>query len=431
MECKTITSLQEIFKNGYGNLMSSAITQPEDIAQANDSEGIKQARALFEGSNEKVAAIYAKGRHRQWAKTVRELALGGKELYFEAVGDSERLSKIVVVLKVNELLYDTIAYVVKNDSAAEHFLLGTDSVSDRDGMRALLGLIKGCVPPGVRQTLQEEHSQLRYCTTRVEKIEAAIKFQRLGASTQPPKNRRGKGLAGFRACASPTPPVGFYRHAMKALHLCHRCGREGVGNKYHGWKECPYGGKGAAGGTAAYCMPADGEGAAEDMHTLALCHIFQVAADDEAVESDGIDVSAYGFSVPGSSGLLTELEGLTSQVKAMEAKVGVYLSQVSLLGDDDVGDAAHGGGASAGGVPAAGFHYGVPTEEFPGGIDLVPTTGTKYWRPEGYYDSDHNPGHGWTWYPGSSYPLVVVPDWTPPSPGGAPPSPDYEPEEVE
>ncbi|KAK3235533.1 hypothetical protein CYMTET_54273 [Cymbomonas tetramitiformis] len=255
MECKTITSLQEIFKNGYGNLMSSAITQPEDIAQANDSEGIKQARALFEGSNEKVAAIYAKGRHRQWAKTVRELALGGKELYFEAVGDSERLSKIVVVLKV--------------------------------------------------------------------------------------------------------------------------------------------------------------------------------AADDEAVESDGIDVSAYGFSVPGSSGLLTELEGLTSQVKAMEAKVGVYLSQVSLLGDDDVGDAAHGGGASAGGVPAAGFHYGVPTEEFPGGIDLVPTTGTKYWRPEGYYDSDHNPGHGWTWYPGSSYPLVVVPDWTPPSPGGAPPSPDYEPEEVE
>ncbi|KAK3288765.1 hypothetical protein CYMTET_3771 [Cymbomonas tetramitiformis] len=118
------------------------------VAQANDSEGIKQARALFEGNNEKVTAIYAKGRHRQWAKAVRELALGGKKLYFEAAGDSERLSKIVVVLKnqfgsagldlasfdfddptkgvipkVNELLYDTIAYVVKNDSAAEHFLL--------------------------------------------------------------------------------------------------------------------------------------------------------------------------------------------------------------------------------------------------------------------------------------------------------------------
>ncbi|KAK3235030.1 hypothetical protein CYMTET_54751 [Cymbomonas tetramitiformis] len=165
------------------------------------------------------------------------------------------------------------------------------------------------------------------------------------------------------------------------------------------------------------------------------------------------------------------------------------------------------GGASDGGVPAAGFqHYGVPTEEFPGGIDLVPVRhyvpsmpldppispvtcsfepvsesfvepaeagehlsideslagseveelaqstseksfmetscgthptavpppeGPDYWRPEGHYGSDHNPGHGWTWYPWLSYPQVVVPDWAPPSPGGAMPSPDYEPEEVE
>ncbi|KAK3242479.1 hypothetical protein CYMTET_47823 [Cymbomonas tetramitiformis] len=54
-------------------------------------------------------------------------------------------------------------------------------------------------------------------------------------------------------------------------------------------------------------------------------------------ESDGIDVSAYGFSVPGSSGVLAELDGLTGQVKAMEAKVGVHLSQVSLLDNDDMG----------------------------------------------------------------------------------------------
>ncbi|KAK3264155.1 hypothetical protein CYMTET_27083 [Cymbomonas tetramitiformis] len=97
---------------------------------------------------------------------------GGKDQYFEAGKDSEKLSKIVGVLKnefnsaglklssfdlddltkaviprVNELLYDTLAYIVKTDSAAEHFLLGTDSVSDRDGRRALLDLIKGCVPP--------------------------------------------------------------------------------------------------------------------------------------------------------------------------------------------------------------------------------------------------------------------------------------------
>ncbi|KAK3267862.1 hypothetical protein CYMTET_23604 [Cymbomonas tetramitiformis] len=85
--------------------------------------------------------------------SVRELSLGGNDQYFEAGKDSEKLSKIVVVLtnefssaglelssfdlddltkaaipRVNELLYDTLAYIVRTDSAAEHFLLGTDSV---------------------------------------------------------------------------------------------------------------------------------------------------------------------------------------------------------------------------------------------------------------------------------------------------------------
>ncbi|KAK3285018.1 hypothetical protein CYMTET_7361 [Cymbomonas tetramitiformis] len=93
------------------------------------------------------------------------------------------------------------------------------------------------------------------------------------------------------------------------------------------------------------------------MHTLALCHIFQVASDDgsEAFAaavaedgapavlagggSDGIGVSAYGFAVSDSgSGVLSELESLTSQVRAMEDKVGVHLSQVSLLDNDDMGE---------------------------------------------------------------------------------------------
>ncbi|KAK3237582.1 hypothetical protein CYMTET_52354 [Cymbomonas tetramitiformis] len=161
---------------------------------------------FFEENNAKVTAIYAKRRHRQWAKAVRELSLGGKDQYFEAAKDSEKLFKIVVVLKnefssagldlssfefddlakgvipkVNELLYDTLAYIVKSDSAAEHFLLGTDSVSDRDARRALLDLIKGCVPPGVRQTLQEEHSQLRYAA-RVDPQPLLAREQRLVAA---------------------------------------------------------------------------------------------------------------------------------------------------------------------------------------------------------------------------------------------------------
>ncbi|KAK3258044.1 hypothetical protein CYMTET_32896 [Cymbomonas tetramitiformis] len=82
---------------------------------------------------------------------------------------------------------------------------------------------------------------------------------------------------------------------MRALPLCHRCGKEGMGKKYHGWKDCPYGGKGATGGTAAFCMPADRrrEGAAEAMHTLALCEIFQVAADDGA-EAFAAAMAEYG-----------------------------------------------------------------------------------------------------------------------------------------
>ncbi|KAK3245682.1 hypothetical protein CYMTET_44764 [Cymbomonas tetramitiformis] len=95
-------------------------------------------------------------------------------------------------------------------------------------------------------------------------------------------------------------------------------------------------------------MPADGEEADEAMRTLALCQIFQV--------------------------------------RAMEEKVGVHLSQFSLAGDEDVrehrtpvgapfGQRRGGRCASAGDALAATrymAHVGVPTEGFPGGVDLVP-----------------------------------------------------------
>ncbi|KAK3235067.1 hypothetical protein CYMTET_54709 [Cymbomonas tetramitiformis] len=243
-----------------------------------------------------------------------ELALRSAELDLSSFEFDDLAKKVIP--KVNELLYDTFAYIVKSDSAAEHFLLGTDSVSDRDGRRALLDLIKGWVPPGL--------------TTRLEKIEAAIKFQKAGGTTGVP--------------------------SLSAIVAAER-GRGRI--EEISWLEgipVRKGGKSAAGGTAAYCMPADGEGADEAMHTLALCQIFQVAADDgsEAFaaavaeygapavlaggESDGIDVSAYGLAVSddSGSGVMSELENLTGQVRAMWAKVGVHLSHVSLLGNDDV-----------------------------------------------------------------------------------------------
>ncbi|KAK3245992.1 hypothetical protein CYMTET_44460 [Cymbomonas tetramitiformis] len=296
------------------------------------------------------------------------------EQYFEAGKESEKLSKIVVVLK-NEFCSAGL------DLASFEFDDLTKGVIPKAELGVAVGpSVAGAAYSGVDERVIEVLGQL---TTRLEKIEPAIKFQKVGG--------RPDVLPLFASAA-----------AERGEEI----------RVIDDWKECPYGGKGATGGTAAYCMPADGEGAAEAMHTLALCQIFQVAADDgpEAFaaavaeygapavlaggESDDIDVSAYGSTVSDSgSGVLTELEVLTSQVKAMEENVGVHFSQVSLLGDDGV-DAHHApvsalfavamaddapqqvvpqvSGASAVGVQVGSCHYGVPTEEFPGGVELVP-----------------------------------------------------------
>ncbi|KAK3265153.1 hypothetical protein CYMTET_26145 [Cymbomonas tetramitiformis] len=190
-------------------------------------------------------------------------------------------------------------------------LASTRSISSQQ--QAELGVaagpgIAGAAYSGVDERVLEVLGQL---TSRLEKIEASIEFQKAG------------------------------------------------GKKDHGYRECPYGGKNAA-GTAAYCMPADAQGADEDMRTLALCQIFQVAAADDGSdafaaavaeygapavlaggESDEIDVSAYGFTVAdSSSGVLSELEALTGQVRAMEERVGgrasLTASQVSLVEGEDV-----------------------------------------------------------------------------------------------
>ncbi|KAK3249851.1 hypothetical protein CYMTET_40743 [Cymbomonas tetramitiformis] len=113
--------------------------------------------------------------------------LGDKNKQFEAVPkDIDELGKLVVALKteflsaglvvssfefehptrvieaVNELVYDTLAELIESGSQAEMFFESTDSSTERDGRCALLDLIKGCVPPGVRQSHQEEHAALRY-----------------------------------------------------------------------------------------------------------------------------------------------------------------------------------------------------------------------------------------------------------------------------
>ncbi|KAK3243144.1 hypothetical protein CYMTET_47177 [Cymbomonas tetramitiformis] len=215
--------------------------------------------------------------------------------------DFDDLAKAVIP-KVDELLYDTLAYIVKTDSAAEHFLLGTDSVSDRDGRHALLDLIKGCVPPGAELGVaagpgvagaaysgvdERVLEVLGMLTTRLEKIEAAIKYQKAGGAASLPRNKRGKGLDGFRAGSSPTPPVGFDRDNRRV----------------------PFPSAIAAGGRVA----------ADDGLEACAAAVAEYGAPAVLAggESDEIDVSAYGFTVPGSgSGVLSELETLTGQPTA-------------------------------------------------------------------------------------------------------------------
>ncbi|KAK3287122.1 hypothetical protein CYMTET_5351 [Cymbomonas tetramitiformis] len=143
-------------------------------------------------------------------------------------------------------------------------------------------------------------------------------------------------------------------------------------------------------GRVQYCMPADGEGADEAMRTLALCQIFQVAADDgsdafaaavaeyggPAVltggESDDIDVSAYGFTVAGSSSgvSLVEGEGVIGRRAPVDApSANAVASGVPQQVVPPAGGASAGGALTTGGYMA---HVHPATEEFPGGMEMIP-----------------------------------------------------------
>ncbi|KAK3249105.1 hypothetical protein CYMTET_41455 [Cymbomonas tetramitiformis] len=133
--------------------------------------------------------VRKENRHRAWGKALRTYVGAWRQEHgrFEAVPkDIDKLGKLVVALRtefqsagldvssfdfenptrvieaVNELVYDTLAELIESGSHAEMFFESTDSSTERDGRRALLDLIKGCVPPGVRQSHQEEHAALRY-----------------------------------------------------------------------------------------------------------------------------------------------------------------------------------------------------------------------------------------------------------------------------
>ncbi|KAK3278332.1 hypothetical protein CYMTET_13720 [Cymbomonas tetramitiformis] len=137
------------------------------------------------------------------------------------------------------------------------------------------------------------------------------------------------------------PAVGYDRDEQREKPLCTRCKKTGK-ELYHFYRDCPLGGRQhPPTSAAAFCVPIDEEDA-EGVHALAMCAVFQEAADDGAEAFaraataygppavlcggvvGGIDVSAYGFSVAAAppvaatSGddILQRLDDLAAEVNA-------------------------------------------------------------------------------------------------------------------
>ncbi|KAK3273177.1 hypothetical protein CYMTET_18569 [Cymbomonas tetramitiformis] len=493
---------------------------PTPNPASNVDEDVAVRRYLQEQSK-LVDEIYKARLHRAWAKSIREDILGDKKHHFRGTDDAGLLSDLVVQLrtefqsaglelcafdlddplapvvnKVNGLLYDVLALVVEKHSNAYVWLTGTDSSTDRDGRRALVDIIKGCVPVALRESQQEEHAALRY-PANVDPQPILAKEQRLvrdnrasdwtpteatrklslytrldptfyaavkvrypmtadlahvslvslrsmvveiyqawaqtgggkvasgadGVSAhlssseydallqkitelkelvqrqqgeaapvvrqqrervqQRQQQQRGQQPRGFRVGTHKAPPVGFDRDDQRAKPFCGRCKKAGKGEAYHFYRDCPLGGRQhPPTSAAAFCVPIDEEDA-EGVHALAMCALFQQAADDGAESFaraaaaygppavlcagavGGIDVSAYGFTVeqqPDSEGddILRRLDDLAAEVHSA-ANPQVHYTHASFPPP-----AGNGQGASAlVCVPAAAV--ATPEEQVPAG----------------------------------------------------------------
>eukprot|EP00854_Cymbomonas_tetramitiformis_P034063 gene34063-biopygen8986 len=313
------------------------------------------------GSCKLVMDVRRENRHRTWGKALRMSVLGDKNGRFEATPkDIDKLGKLVVALFKTEFLSAGLD-VSSFDFEAEMFFESTDSSTERDGRRALLDLIKGCVPPGVRQSHQEEHAALRYPAKVDPRPLLATEHQLVRENRaldwRPTEQTRNQqlfdrldpefyraqqadlggeaGTAPFAAALAAGDDVksdpalkaildkitvlehfirggckGPLTPAMKKAALGARSGLNGyrAGSAKDGRPPAKH-----TGTAAAFCCPLDGEG----MQAMALAQVFQDAADcgpdafAAAIEVHGapavltaggaaaeLDMSAYGFTVP-------------------------------------------------------------------------------------------------------------------------------------
>ncbi|KAK3244047.1 hypothetical protein CYMTET_46326 [Cymbomonas tetramitiformis] len=346
-----------------------------------DTPAILLARQRYEGAKTAVNAIYSKGRHRKWAKAIKQHALGGD--YFSAKDDVSKLAKIVIALIKAEIVTAGLEPDVFDlDSPALGFVRScrrnirhwstpprltrgrfwpkSSSWFARTELRIGLPLPRlissnaavGVLGPGFLRGGDEILIKL---IATIDRIENIIKTQRTGGAAAILPKRTRKGMAGFRAGSYPDPHVGFDGKQRKALPNCPRCPTAGDWHKYHSWFDCPLGGKREeAGSTAAYCQPVD-DCTPDVLHTLAMRQVFQTAADngaaafaaaceqygvptvvDAGAASGGVDVSAYGFAVSDSEdsdGEDMDMETEPQQMRreVSEAARGVRFNQATFI----------------------------------------------------------------------------------------------------
>ncbi|KAK3246961.1 hypothetical protein CYMTET_43527 [Cymbomonas tetramitiformis] len=352
---------------------------------------VQKRRGYLQEQAKLTDEIYKARLHRAWAKSVREDVLGDKKHHFRGTDDAGLLSDLVVQLRtefesaglelksfdlddpltpvvsrVNGLLYDVLALVVEKHSNAYVWLTGTDASSDRDGRRALVDIIKGCVPVALRESQQEEHAALRY-PANVDPQPILAREQRLvrdnrASDWTPPteatrklslhtrldpafyaaikrdkqrqqQQQRAQQPRGYRMGQHKVPPVGFDRDDQRAKPFC---GRQRT------MARSPL----LVRAAAAHGPPA------------VLC----------AGAVGGIDVSAYGFAVeqqsasdePVGDDILRRLDDLAAEVRSA-ANHQVHFTHASFPPPDGIEQQAS---ALVCGPAAAGT---TPEEQVPAG----------------------------------------------------------------
>ncbi|KAK3288913.1 hypothetical protein CYMTET_3631 [Cymbomonas tetramitiformis] len=201
---------------------------------------------------------------------------------------------LVVHRSVNELVYDTLGYIVEPDSVAYGYLLGTDAVSDRVGRRALVDLInKGCVPPAIRQKPVGDDLVIKLLTK--------LRGSRTSSSPNANESAADNGPAAFSAA-------------------CARYGAPAVLN--------------------------------------------------DGASAGGVYISAYGFATGDSEDYDDEGMDVEAELQQLRSEVttatGVSMVQASFAPPVSAVVAA----TAANDAPS--FSYSAPTDEFVGGIAMLP-----------------------------------------------------------